>query len=126
MIKGLGVDIVEIARISRLIDKYGELFIEKIFTQKEVQWCETKAVPATHYAGRWATKEAFYKALPDSIQPFSTWKSIQIVPDHRAKRPVIEIIDMELSRKLKEFSVETFHLSISHERSTCIATVILS
>jgi phosphopantetheine--protein transferase-like protein len=125
MIKGMGIDIVDIKRIAQLIEKYGEQFLKKVFTQKEIAWCDEKAMPAVHFAGRWAAKEAFYKALPDICQPHSFWKSIEILPTQTNNRPVITICAEELDLVLKENGISFCHLSISHEHEICTAMVIM-
>ena len=125
MLKGVGIDIVEIGRISRMVETYGDLFLCKVFTEKEIFWCRQKAVPAIHFAGRWAAKEAFYKALPDQLQPFSSWKSIEILPEEGNSKPRIIICEDKLLIKMQSQSVKQVHLSISHEKSVCTAIVII-
>ena len=125
MIKGLGTDIVEIRRIKRLISKYDKHFKEKIYTLSEMDYCETKAAPEIHFAGRWAVKEAFYKALPVSCQEHSHWKSIEVVPLDEKGKPVIRICSDTLVKILEKEHISKYHLSISHERNYCIASVVL-
>jgi phosphopantetheine--protein transferase-like protein len=84
------------------------------------------ANPAIHFAGRWAVKEAFYKALPSSIQPCCTWKSFQIVTRKGGRKPVIEILDPTLTEGLTRERIHRIHLSISHEQAGyCVAFVVL-
>ncbi len=125
MTRGLGVDIVEIARISDMLEKYGVQFLEKIYTPLEIEFCSAKAFPAIHFAGRWAAKEAFYKALPDNLQAYSSWKSIQVLPGSAGRRPVVDICDKQLEDELNNNGIMKILLSISHEKSHCIAAVIL-
>ncbi|MBD3344810.1 MAG: holo-[acyl-carrier-protein] synthase [Chitinivibrionales bacterium] len=124
MIKGLGVDIADSNRIAGMLEKYGDHFITKAFTTEEIRYCSTRADPPLHYAGRWAAKEAFYKALPESCQKLSTWKSVEIrAEDFRA--PFIRICNDKLNETMKNSEIDRVHLSISHDRNLCIATVIL-
>ncbi len=125
MIKGIGTDVVEIQRIEKMICNYGDQFLNKVFTEQEMAFCNRMAFPATHFAGRWAAKEAFYKALPVSCQQHSFWKSIEIVPGEDGRKPVVRIIDEKLKEVLKRESVSSVHMSISHERSICTAVVII-
>jgi holo-[acyl-carrier protein] synthase len=126
MIKGYGIDIVEISRIKRLITRYEKQFKEKVFTGPEITYCNAKAAPEIHYAGRWAVKEAFYKALPESCQKHSFWKSIEIIPSgEMSGKPKIRICTDILQEHLEKEEIHSFHLSISHERKYCIASVIL-
>ena len=123
MIIGAGVDIVEIDRISGMIDRYGERFLAKVFTPAEIAYCSDMARPAIHFAGRWAAKEAFYKALPPQYQPLSTWKSVEFASG--GTRPALTILNLELNRAMQHGGIIARHTSISHERKQCVAVVIL-
>jgi holo-[acyl-carrier protein] synthase len=125
MIKGVGTDIVSIARIRRMIEKYGNQFLNKIFTLNEIEYCKGKAVPAVHLSGRWAAKESFYKALTVDCQKISGWRSIEVMPEGLSNRPVINVVDVELSSKMQQNAITNINLSISHEKEFCIAIVIL-
>jgi len=123
-IKGLGTDIVETARIIAMAEKYAGHFLQKIYTAAEIEFCKGKAAPGVHFAGRWAVKEAFYKALPPCVQPLSSWKSIQVLNGGRGK-PYIDVCDERLNEALKAAGVSSIHLSLSHERAYCVAVVVL-
>jgi holo-[acyl-carrier protein] synthase len=123
MLKGIGTDIVEIRRIEKLITRYGEKFLRKIFTDAEMAYCARMSSPAIHFAGRWAAKEAFYKALPLSCQAISSWKSMQVVAYQRGG-PVVELCSSALQSRVEKEGIAHFHLSISHEREYCIAVVV--
>jgi holo-[acyl-carrier protein] synthase len=125
MVAGIGTDITSIERIETLIVKYGASFLEKIYTPAEIAYCGAMAFPATHYAGRWAAKEAFYKALPNHLQPESTWKSIEIVSVGVNKKPHIFFCSDSLKRLFDREYLRASHVSISHEKKYCIAFVIL-
>ncbi len=124
MIRGVGIDIVEIERIKKLIEKYSAHFLDKVFTAREIAYCSAKAYPAIHFSGRWAAKEAFYKALPTLYQPIATWKSIEILPDALSGRPEIHVLSSELAAFFREEQMNVPLLSISHERSMCTAIVV--
>jgi holo-[acyl-carrier protein] synthase len=124
MIKGMGTDIVEIARIDRMVKKYGSQFLNKVFTDNEINLCSKKAFPSIHLSGRWAAKEAFYKALPSDIQVISGWKSIEIISGQNGRRQVM-VIDRTLMRELEHQKVEKINISISHEREYCVAVILL-
>ena len=126
MVMGIGADIADIGRIESLIKKYGDRFCAKVFTGPEMTYCRKMASPAIHFTGRWAAKEAFYKALPRAIQPHSTWKSIQIIVCEDSRRPVIEVLDSALAQSLSSEGISRMHLSISHEqKGYCVAFVVL-
>lgn len=125
MIQGIGVDLADISRIERLIKKYQNLFINKIFTKNEIEYCQRKANPSIHYAGRWAAKEAFYKALPQCCQINSTWKSIEIINKNSSEKPFISICCNNLMKNLIDQRITKYHVTISHERRYCISYVLL-
>ena len=88
-----GTDIIEIDRIKEDIEHIGKAFIDRIFTEKEIQYCESKkSQKYQHYAARFAAKEAVFKAISHQLEDkFSiTWKDIEITNDKNG-RPNIEI-----------------------------------
>ena len=125
MIKGTGTDIVDIDRMDAIVKKYGDLFLNKIFTKTEIDYCASKPVAAVRYAGRWAVKEAFYKALPPSCQRFCFWKSIEVVTDHKTGAPSLCICSTQLKTLMKEAGIENSFISLSHEKKFCIAFAVL-
>jgi len=126
MIKGIGTDIIAIDRMNAVIARYGTRFLEKVYTPAEIELCGSKSGSAIHFAGRWAAKEAFYKALPYSCQLVSSWKSIQVLSNDRSRHPLIEICANKLKSSIIKENISSIHLSISHERSFCIAFVVMS
>lgn len=80
MVVGLGTDIVEIARIERAIRR-SRRFMERIFTDAEIEYCQSRGRPYQHFAGRFAAKEAVIKALGHAV----TWREIEIINDERGK-----------------------------------------
>lgn len=122
IIYGIGTDIIEIERIRTSIEKYGEHFIRKIFTDKEREYCSKKPVhlQPIHYAARFAAKEAFAKALGTGIGEIIEFKHIGI-HNTETGRPIIEIekSDNDL------FEQYYFHCSISHTHIYATATVII-
>jgi len=81
MVLGLGIDIIEIARIKKSIEKYGERFLNKVFTKEEIKYCNNKFNKYQHYAARFAAKEAVYKALTSGWKEGLRWKDIEIQND---------------------------------------------
>ena len=63
MIRGLGTDIVEIVRVGEMLDRHGEQFLQRVFTDDEVAYCQQRKAYLQHFAGRWAAKEAVMKSL---------------------------------------------------------------
>jgi len=122
---GIGTDIVETGRIARLIERYEEHFIRKVFTPAERRYCDARKHRAMHYAARWAVKEAFYKALPPQLQKISFWKSIEVVNVEESGRPTVSLCSHTLQEGFRSQGVQNVHCSISHEREYCVAFVVL-
>src|SRR5512143_3399346 len=83
----VGVDIVEVERIRRAIDRWGAQFLDKIFTPAEIDYCRGKAREAESFAVRFAAKEAFAKAL--KVGKASVWREVEIARGEEAPRPVV-------------------------------------
>ena len=118
-----GTDIIEINRIRESIedDKIGKAFIKKIYTEKEIEYCESKNNQKyQHYAGRFAAKEATFKAISEELKnKYSiSWKDIEIINDIQGK-PKLNILGIPLD------NIENIDLSISHCKEYAIANVTL-
>ncbi len=119
MIKGLGSDLIEIARIKRLIDKEGQKFLDRIFTEGEQAYCLQHSAAERHFAARFAAKEAVAKALGTGIRGVVGWKDIEVVNDDAGK-PVVELsISVQM-----EFSAPSIHLSLTHSKEHAFAVAI--
>jgi holo-[acyl-carrier protein] synthase len=84
-------------------------------------YCREKVHPATHFAGRWAAKEAFFKALPLSCQSTASWKSIEILGMDGSGKPIVHVCSVALQKALLKEDFSATHISKSHERDYCIA-----
>ncbi len=111
MIYGIGIDLIEIERIRKAIETHPK-FLERIFTEKEREYCFRFKNPYEHFAGRFAAKEATFKALGHRLG----WKDVEILNEHSGK-PILSIKNLN-----KELSA---HLSLSHNKDTASAVVIL-
>jgi holo-[acyl-carrier protein] synthase len=122
MIFGTGLDIVEIDRIRKSLEKYSERFEEKVFTQTEIDYCRAQADPARHFAGRFAVKEAVSKCLGTGISGGIAWKDIEVT-QKESGQPILN-----LTQKTKELfdhhKLNAIHISISHARDYAIANAI--
>jgi holo-[acyl-carrier protein] synthase len=117
---GMGTDIIEIDRIRSAITRYGVRFLDRLFTEKEISYCHKYKDSATHFAGRFAAKEAIVKAFGTGIGDAAAWKEIEIINNAKG-RPEVEV-----SARLKHFlpPCEIF-LSISHCDAYATATAII-
>lgn len=118
-----GTDIIEIERIRESIEdnKIGKIFIEKIYTQKEIEYCESKkSQKYQHYAARFAAKEATFKAISDQLEDKYSinWKDIEIFNDEQGK-PKLNLKGIDLK------NIEDIDLSISHCKEYAVANVTI-
>ncbi|MBO0798616.1 MAG: holo-ACP synthase [Blastocatellia bacterium] len=124
MIVGIGVDIVEISRLERALAQHGGRFRDRVFTPREIAFCEIVARSAERYATRFAAKEAARKAI-GAATPVAAlaWHDIEIISSTEGA-PKLEFHGRaaELSALLK---VTRAHVSLSHERQHAVAFVVL-
>jgi len=125
-IAGIGTDIVECLRVGRMIERHGELFLRRVFTEQEVRYCQARRRAMEHFAGRWAAKEAILKALGTGWTRGLDWTDMDIRPDP-AGRPHVHLGGgvRDLAESLH---VGKILLSISHCRAyaTAYALAILT
>jgi holo-[acyl-carrier protein] synthase len=121
MIKGLGIDIVEVERIQNAIEKYKDKFLNKIFTQEEIEYSESfKSKKYVHFSARFAVKEAFSKAIGTGITQGFKFNEIMTI-NEQSGEPKIVLKD-NMKEKYGDFS---FFVSISHTDSNAVAVVIM-
>lgn len=116
---GIGTDIVECLRIAQMIERHGELFINRVYTPHEIRYCQSRKQATQHFAGRWAAKEAILKALGTGWRRGISWRDIEVRND-QSGRPVVGLRggarDIVEQRGIREMLV-----SISHCRSHATA-----
>ena len=123
MILGYGVDIVETDRIKRLALQWGDSFLKRIFTEKELSYSKKKKFSHQHLAARYAAKEAVLKAFGDRKNKLINWKDIE-VKNVTSGRPVIDL--KRSAKKLKnKLGIDDIILSISHTKDYAVAGAIL-
>lgn len=122
MIFGTGVDIVEVFRMRDAIDKWGDGFLEKIFTDKEIEYSNSKRFSCQHFAARFAAKEAVVKAFGEPKKFPIKWTEIEVLNDDEGK-PMIKFHDDALKLKNKK-KISDVVLSMSHLKNYAIANVI--
>jgi holo-[acyl-carrier protein] synthase len=122
MIIGIGVDIVQNNRIKELINKYGDRFLEKIYTAKEIEYCQSKNSFVASFAARFAAKEAVLKALGTGMRN-NNWHEIEILNNELGKPEVL--LNNKTARRAKKIKVNSIFISISHEKEYSIAQIIM-
>ena len=116
-----GTDIIEIERIKEAIEDLGKSFLERIYTEKEIEYCENKKnVKYQHYAARFAAKEAVFKAISKLLKDkYSvTWKDVEVINEENG-RPIINILNEKIN------NIKNIEISISHCKKYAIANVIV-
>jgi len=113
MILGSGIDIVEIARIQKAVERWGEAFLNHVFTPAEIKHARKFKFPFQHYAGRFAAKEAIFKAMGI---PHLSWHQVTIINDTQGK-PVCHLDNIDFKHRLL--------ISISHSRDYAVASAIV-
>jgi len=116
---GIGTDIVECLRIAQMIERHGELFLTRVYTSREIEYCSSRKSATQHYAGRWAAKEAVLKAMGTGWARGITWRDIE-VRNNEGGRPSIALggAAREVCERL---GVNQMLISISHCRSHATA-----
>ncbi|QDU41402.1 Holo-[acyl-carrier-protein] synthase [Maioricimonas rarisocia] len=122
MIVGLGTDIIEILRIGEMIERHGELFLQRVYTEQEIRYCQRRKEAIQHYAGRWAAKEAVMKTLGTGFIKGIRWKDIEVV-SKRSGAPIIQLAGGALE-KSKSLGIDQVLITISHCRTYATATAI--
>lgn len=123
MIAGIGVDMVDVARIQAMLDRYGERFLRRVYTEAETDYALSGANKAERLAGRFAVKEAAMKALGTGKSQGILWRDVETVRG-RAGKPVVHLHGQAVKwAKLR--GVSAVHVSITHDGGKAEAFVIL-
>ncbi len=120
MVRGIGVDIIEIGRIRESVERLGELFLSKIFTPGEIAYASAKANMFQHLAARFAAKEAVAKALSTGWAGGFRWKDVEVMNDAGGQPHIT------LRGSLREqLASSTIYLSMSHSETHVVAVVVI-
>jgi holo-[acyl-carrier protein] synthase len=120
MIEGIGIDVVEIPRMQRAIDIWGNVFIAKILTEREIAYAHSKQDPTPHIAARFAVKEAVAKALTIGWSGGFRWKDVEVANDTAGKPEVVLYGHVKELLKRSKILV-----SISHSENVVVAFAII-
>jgi holo-[acyl-carrier protein] synthase len=122
MVLGLGTDLIETRRVQESIDRFGERFLERIFTAGEIAYCTRKKNAAESFAARFAAKEAGAKALGTGISRGVSWKEFEV------KREASGKPSLHMSGRAAELAeamgVRRIQLSLTHSRELAMAVVV--
>lgn len=119
---GMGTDIVETLRIAQMIERHGELFLRRVYTQREIEYCSGRKAATQHYAGRWAVKEAVLKSLGTGWSRGIQWVDMEVVNDATGRpRLILDGVALELSRQM---GINEVMITLSHCRTHATATAL--
>jgi len=119
---GLGLDITEIDRIANTIERYGDRFLRRVFTDGEIGYCTRRRVPAVHFAGRFAAKEAAMKALGTGHTQEVLWRDVEIV---RHSGPPQLQFRGGAARRFAALGARSSLLTITHSDTVALAEVLI-
>src|SRR5271155_3913444 len=122
MLIGTGVDLIEVERIAHSIERYGERFLRRVYTDHEIAYCRGRRVSAESFAARFAAKEAGAKALGTGISRGVTWKEFEVKRETGGKPT------LHLSGRAAELAammgIQRVQLSLTHSRELAMAVVL--
>src|ERR1700737_3733082 len=119
---GLGIDATDIHRIAATLARYGERFMRRIFTEGEVAYCARRRVPAIHFAGRFAAKEAAMKALGTGHTQDVLWRDVEVI--RRGGPPQLQLHG-GAARRFHAIGGRSSLLTITHSDELAIAQVLI-
>ena len=119
---GLGVDATEIDRIAATIERFGDRFIRRVFTEAEIAYCTRRRVPAIHFAGRFAAKEAGMKALGTGHSQNVLWRDVEVL---RGGGPPRLQFHGGAAVRFNALGARSSLLSITHSETLALAQVLL-
>jgi holo-[acyl-carrier protein] synthase len=119
---GLGLDATDIDRIADTIERYGERFLNRVFTENEVAYCMRRRVPAVHFAGRFAAKEAAMKALGTGHSQGVLWRDVEVV--RRGGPPQLQLHG-GAARRFASMGGHSSLLTITHSDDLALAEVLI-
>jgi len=122
MVIGLGTDLIEIERIEHSVARFGERFLERVFTPGEIAYCQAKKGSAESFAARFAAKEAGAKALGTGISRGVSWKEFE-VKRKPGQRPELHLSG-RAAEIARELGVKRMSLSLTHSRQMSMAVVV--
>jgi holo-[acyl-carrier protein] synthase len=120
MIDSVGVDIIEVHRIGKAINRWGDSFLQRVFTPWEINYCHKKQFPEQSFAARFAVKEAVMKAIGTGLSEGIKWTSVEVVNTEQGQ-PTVRLGE----RVQKIIGKKKIIISMSHTREYAIASAIL-
>ncbi len=123
-ILGVGANIIECLRIAQMIERHGELFIARVYTDHEIAYCSARKAATQHYASRWAAKEAVLKALGVGQVPGIRWRDIEVRSGANDAAPPTVRFRGGAKELFESSGARRIHLTLSHCRSHAVAYAV--
>jgi len=123
MITGIGIDVIQNDRIRDSIERFGERFLKRIYTEGEMEYCKNCVHPEIHYAARFAAKEAAFKALGTGWAAGVKWKDVEVVR-LKSGQPELHLHGEALVHATSA-GAKRFFVSLTHDQLVSCAVVIL-
>ena len=123
MICGIGIDLVENDRLAKIIAKWGSKFLQRVFTEEEIKYCERHVQAEVNYGARFAAKESFLKALGIGLGMGVKLKEIEVAHDEKGKPELV--LWGGAKAQVEKRKIEKIHLSLTHTRNYATAIVLL-
>jgi holo-[acyl-carrier protein] synthase len=119
---GLGLDATDIGRIAQTIERYGDRFVRRVYTDAEIEYCSRRRVPATHFAGRFAAKEAAMKALGTGHSRGVLWRDVEVI--RRGGPPQLQFHG-GAARRFEAMNAGSVLVTITHTDALALAQVVI-
>ncbi len=123
MVIGVGTDLIEIARISHSIDRFGDRFLARVFTPREIAYCRRKKNAAESFAARFAAKEAGAKALGTGISRGVSWLELEVAREPSGK-PSLSLSG-RAAQRARQLGIAKSSLSLTHSKDIALAVVVM-
>jgi len=123
MIYGIGIDMVQISRIEAALERWGDRFVRRVFTQSEIEHCQKRVHPASRFALRFAAKEAFAKALGLGFRQGLSFRQIEVIHDTNG-RPNLGL-HHNAKKIYEQHGIQESFLSLSDDGRYAVAVVVL-
>lgn len=122
MIAGIGIDLIDVEKIAASI--HSETYLHKVFTEAEIEACRSVSNSAECFAGKFAAKEAFMKAIGKGIRQGVWFTQIEVLTEESGA-PYIRVTSKELEMSVLNLGVKNIHISITHTKHSAAAIAIL-
>ncbi len=120
---GVGVDLVETERINHSLERFGDRFLHRVFTEGEIEYCQSMKYPARHFAARFAAKEAVSKAFGTGIGKAIGWREVDVRKKESGEPYVV--LDGGAKELAEARGVISVWISLSHTDHHAVATIVL-